>query len=265
MNLNMPVVLGADYVNPTQKARVITETWMSQEGYCPGCLSNLTRTTANSKAVDFTCSCCGMPFQLKSTKSKIGPRVPDGAYDAMVSAVKSDTSPALVLMRYDLIQWMVRDLIVIPSFALTEHAIIPRKPLSATARRAGWVGCNIDLSRIAPDTRVRIVEQGVVRSRQQVANHYSRLKPLQSIQVSQRGWALAVLSGIQASGWRGFTTRDAYQLEVELMRMFPLNKNVRAKIRQQLQVLRDLGVLIHSNRGQWALSDSGSSSANPKN
>jgi type II restriction enzyme len=237
---------------------------MSQEGYCPACLSRLTPTTANFKAVDFACEQCGISFQLKSTKSKIGTRVPDGAYDAMVAAVRSDASPALVLMRYDLSQWMVRDLIVIPSFALTEQAIIPRKPLSMTARRAGWIGCNIDLSRIAPDARVRIIDQGTAISRQLVADRYARLKPLQSIQVSQRGWALAVLNGIQTAGWMEFTTQDAYKLEIQMIRLFPGNRNIRPKIRQQLQVLRDLGILKHLDRGHWMISAPDSSPTTPQ-
>jgi type II restriction enzyme len=124
MNLGMPAELGSHYNGPTQKARVITEGWMAQEGYCPACLSHLCPTAVNSRAVDFGCDQCGILFQLKSMKSKIGMRVPDGAYETMLSAVKSDTSPALLLMRYDHTAWMVRDLIVIPSFALRTRKTI---------------------------------------------------------------------------------------------------------------------------------------------
>ena len=188
-----------------------------------------------------------------SMKSKIGKRIPDGAYETMLSAVKSDTSPALLVMRYDMIEWMVRDLIVIPSFALTEHAIIPRKPLSVNARRAGWIGCNIDLSKIAPNARVRLVEQGVAQSRQFVTDSYARLRPLQSIEVKQRNWTLAVLNGIENLPKRQFTTKEAYQMETAISQTFPRNKNIRPKIRQQLQVLRDLGIIKHLERGLWLL------------
>ncbi|MGA2787062.1 MAG: DpnI domain-containing protein [Verrucomicrobiota bacterium] len=63
--------------------------------------------------------------------------------------------------------WEVRDLLLIPSFMFSESAVIKRlvaskrsedgKPLATTARRAGWVGCNIDLHRIAPEARIFIV------------------------------------------------------------------------------------------------------------
>lgn len=256
MNLRMPSLLGAGYSSPTQKARVITESWMSDQGYCPACLSPLACTATNFKAVDFACSQCSMQYQLKSMKSKIGARIPDGAYETMLSAVRSDTCPALVLMRYNLSDWSVLDLIAIPSFALTEQAIIPRKPLASTARRAGWVGCNIDLSQIAPQARVNIVRQGIVSPRKEVAQSYARLKPLQSINVNQRGWALAVLNGIQSFGLTKFSTQDAYVMEKSMQRIFPGNRNIRPKIRQQLQVLRNMGILIHVERGEWILSPS---------
>jgi len=251
----MPSTLGGAYSSPTQQARVITESWMADQGYCPSCLSNLVPSQTNAKAVDFACSKCSIQYQLKSTKSKIGTSIPDGAYATMLAAVKSDTCPALVLMHYRKVDWTVLNLIVIPSFALTEQAIIPRKPLASTARRAGWIGCNIDLSRIAPQARVDVIKQGVVRTRMEVADSYALLKPLQSINVTQRGWAMAVFNGIQSIGLRKFTTQDASQLEGIMMEIFPGNRNIRPKIRQQLQVLRDMGILDHVGRGEWKLPD----------
>jgi type II restriction enzyme len=73
MNLQMSAALGANYRSPAQQARVITESWMSDQGYCPACLSPLIRATNNSKAVDFGCSHCDVEYQLKSAKSKFGP------------------------------------------------------------------------------------------------------------------------------------------------------------------------------------------------
>jgi type II restriction enzyme len=39
----------------------------------------------------------------------------------------------------------------------------------------------------------------------------------------------------------------------ELEQLHPDNRHVRDKIRQQLQVLRDLGFLLHVERGVWRL------------
>ena len=253
MNLLMASELGTNYKGPTQKVRVITESWMGNEGYCPSCLGKLTPYRANFKAADFACSKCIASFQLKSTKSRIGATVPDGAFDTMLAAIRSDTSPSLILLRYSLDTWTVRDLIVIPSFALSEQAIVPRKPLAIHARRAGWVGCNIDLGRIAPDARVQVVNNGEIIPPSEVGARYARLRPLSAIAPKQRGWTLAVFSAIQTKMHNYFSTQDAYTLENDLSAIFPRNRNVRPKIRQQLQVLRDLGLLKHLDRGTWEL------------
>jgi hypothetical protein len=53
--------------------------------------------------------------------------------------------------------WVVRNLLLVPHFAFPPSAIIKRPPLTATARRTGWVGCNFNLSRIPADARIEIV------------------------------------------------------------------------------------------------------------
>jgi hypothetical protein len=50
-----------------------------------------------------------------------------------------------------------------------------------------------------------------------------------------------------------FTTADVFAFERELEKLHPDNRNVRPKIRQQLQILRDTGLLIHIDRGEWRL------------
>ena len=121
MNLGMPADLGGGFKSAMQKARVISEAWVHREGYCPSCLSTLAQKQANAKAVDFSCQRCGLLFQLKSTKGRLGTRVPDGAYETMLAAIRSDSSPALMLMRYDQVAWCVRDLVVLRDLGLLEH------------------------------------------------------------------------------------------------------------------------------------------------
>lgn len=240
------------YVGPTQQARVITEQWAAQELYCPDCLTpGLEPTSVNCSVVDYFCGGCSIPFQLKSSKSGIGKKIPDGAYNAMISAIREDRCPDLLLLGYRAVDWRVLDVVIIPRFALSEQAVFARKPLSQTARRAGWVGCVIDLTNIAPDARISIVENGVVTSRQQVKDRYSRLKPVACLSSAERGWTLAVLNAIQSTGWTKFSTQQAYGFEARLSKLFPFNKHIRQKIRQQLQVLRDLGLLTHMRRSEW--------------
>lgn len=50
-----------------------------------------------------------------------------------------------------------------------------------------------------------------------------------------------------------FTIDDVYGFERHLSRLYPENRNVRPKIRQQLQVLRDGGRLVFEGRGRYRL------------
>ena len=103
------------------------------------------------------------------------------------------------------------------------------------------------------------------------------MKSLGEIKAKERGWTLDVLNAIRrlveergvhaASTSRlpstlkrtevrapsEFATSDAYIFERELEQLHPENRNVRPKIRQQLQILRDAGLLLHIERGVWRL------------
>ncbi|MGA2242660.1 MAG: DpnI domain-containing protein [Verrucomicrobiota bacterium] len=51
----------------------------------------------------------------------------------------------------------MQNLLLVPSFAFPPSAIIKRKPLSPTARRAGWIGCNFALNRVPVEARIAVV------------------------------------------------------------------------------------------------------------
>jgi len=72
-----------------------------------------------------------------------------------------------------------------------------------------------------------------------------------TIKAQERGWTLDVLSEVQRLGKAEFTTNDAYSFGRELEALHPDNRHVKDKIRQQLQVLRDMKLLIHVERGRW--------------
>ncbi|MGO9588081.1 MAG: hypothetical protein ACLP2Y_18035 [Limisphaerales bacterium] len=58
---------------------------------------------------------------------------------------------------------------------------------------------------------------------------------------------------LPSDGRGTFTTADAYAFTRELEQLHPDNRHVRDKIRQQLQVLRDTGLLIHVGPAVWRL------------
>lgn len=246
--------LAAAYSSGAQRARVVTEAWARSQLYCANCDStSLGETPANNRAIDFVCPRCHAPFQLKAKSSSLGETVTDGAYTAMLAAIREDRTPNLLLMRYALPAWEVGDLLLIPSFMFPESAVIKRKPLAATARRAGWVGCNIDLRRIAPEARIPIIAGSSPTDPAQVRARYDHLKPIREIKTAQRGWTLDVLNIVRRLGKAEFKNEDIYAFDRDLEKLHPDNRHVRDKIRQQLQVLRDAGLLLHIGSGVWRL------------
>ena len=69
--------------------------------------------------------------------------------------------------------------------------------------------------------------------------------------LNARGWLLAVMKAVEAIGRPEFTLDEVYAHEAALAALYPGNSNVRPKIRQQLQVLRDRGWLAFNGRGTY--------------
>jgi type II restriction enzyme len=252
----MPGHLAANYNKPSQQARVVSETWGQDNLYCPNCESPFLRaTTPNTPAVDFICPRCESPFQLKSQSKPIGNRIADAAYSVMIRAIEEDRTLNLYALHYNRMYWQVRNLILIPHFAFSASAIKPRKPISPSGRRAGWIGCDIVLSSLPSDVRIEIISNGVAASPKQVRESFQRLRPLEEIGPMERGWTLDVLRIVRALGKTEFSNNDVYAFAPQLEKLHPNNRHVRDKIRQQLQVLRDKGFLIQVERGTWALKE----------
>ena len=254
MTVEMPKEMGAAYRSPAQRARVVTEAWASRNLFCPCCTApSILPSPANTRAVDFRCGSCSQQFQLKGKSSAITNKVVDGAYETMLAALQSDAVPHLFLLRYDRNLWNVVDLLLVPSFALSPSALECRRPLSATARRAGWIGCFIVLSNIPVDARIPVVKAGNPLPPSYVRQQFNRLQPLREISLPERGWMLDVLNAIRSLGKSEFSNADAYSLAHRLAAIYPDNRHIRDKIRQQLQFLRDAGFVEHVERGRWRL------------
>jgi type II restriction enzyme len=149
--------------------------------------------------------------------------------------------------------WRVSNLLLIPSFFFSENSIQKRKPLSPVARRAGWIGCNILLSAISPEGKIRLVTDGVSVDPVLVRTQYQRVKPIASLKGRMRGWTLDVLRFVHQIGKTRFRLDEVYAFEKDLAELYPGNRHIRPKIRQQLQVLRDIGLVEFLGLGHYAL------------
>ena len=252
MILNLPIEAGAAYKSPSQKVRVITEAWTLGNMYCPACVSNrLIDTANNTEAVDFVCRRCSSGYQLKAKSGSIGKKIVDAGYDAMMRAILEDRLPHFLFLSYDRYNKRVNDLVLVPNFCLGGSAIEARKPLSAGARRAGWVGCNIVLGLVPPEGRIPVISEGRIVPKFSVRKKFREVEPLRDLSVNKRGWTLDVLTALRTLEKREFTLEQAYSFEKMMSKMHPENRHVRAKIRQQLQILRDLGYLEFIARGRY--------------
>ncbi len=178
----------------------------------------------------------------------------DAAHSAMITAIRSDSVPNLFVLNYDAL-WRVRNLLLVPSFFFAESCVVARPPLSPNARRAGWIGCEIHLNRIAPEGKLWVVRESSVVSPSEVRRQYETIRPLSQVAASARGWTLDVLNALHKIGRQEFTLDEAYAFEAELAVLHPNNNNVRPKIRQQLQVLRDAGLLEFVAPGKYRSDD----------
>lgn len=253
MNLQCRGELGASYKAGSQIARVISEDWCARELYCAACTSDrLQASKANTPAVDLVCPECTRRFQLKSLRTWGQKKIVDAAYASMIRAIRSDSVPDLLVLHYSS-DWLVSDLMLVPSVFFSESVIEKRRPLGPTARRAGWIGCNILLDQVPQDGRIMVVSNGAAVAEDVVRGEYSRIRGLGKVPPRLRGWTLDVLGAVRRLGKSRFSLQDLYAFEAYLQRLHPQNKNVRPKIRQQLQVLRDLGLIRFVGPGEYDL------------
>ncbi|MFN6953080.1 MAG: DpnI domain-containing protein [Albidovulum sp.] len=242
------------FQSPSQKARIWTEGWVRNSLYCPNCGEPRFRQFTNNRPVaDFYCGACGEEFELKSQKGRFGAKVVDGAYRTMRERVAARNNPNLILLNYDLATQGVTNVLVVPRHFFVDEIIEPRKPLAPTARRAGWVGCNILLNRIPEAGRIYLLRDRLPVPKPTVRALWDQTVFLRDTLPSRRGWLLEVMSCVEALGRRDFTLTDVYASEPQLQALFPGNSNVRPKIRQQLQALRDNGFIEFLGRGRYRL------------
>ena len=161
-----------------------------------------------------------------------------------------DAFPSLILLHYDRARWKVEDLSLIHRACITTSCIAPRTPLSPTARRAGWQGYTIRLGQIPAQGRIEVVRQGLVREKADVLVQWKQIDLLLKSRPESRGWLADVLKCVEGC-FTTFTLANVYAFEGELAAKHPENHNVRAKIRQQLQMLRDLGFIEFLGSGEY--------------
>ena len=213
----------------------------------------LTQYAANRPVADFCCHNCNSDYELKSKEritSGVGNLIADGEYSTMIGRITSLNNPNFLFLTHSNLQ--VNNLVLIPNFFFVPEIIERRKPLGPTTRRAGWVGCNIRLTSIPSFGKIYVVKDSKEIDHEIVHNAYIKSYTLKTDNLQGRGWIMDVLHCAESLG-SDFTLKDMYTFVPRLRSRHPENNNIEAKIRQQLQVLRDKGLIEFVSPGHYRM------------
>jgi hypothetical protein len=146
ISLHFDPTLGAKYSSKSQMARVLMETWAEMNLYCLSCESDrLKKLPDNTPLADFDCPKCRRQYQLKAKDGRFSGIVPGAEYRTMIAAVRAAKVPEYFLAEYDTRWSMLVWVRAIPGLKIIEQRVNARNPLRQTAKRKGWIGCNINV------------------------------------------------------------------------------------------------------------------------
>lgn len=253
MNLKKYIELSHNYKSNSQKARVFTEPFVEENFYCPYCGANVISRKNNDRVRDFDCSKCNQNYELKSKQGKsLGKIVPDGAYNSMIERINNNSNPNFYFLNYDKENFDVINFCAVPNYFFTPSMIIPRK--KGIPNRPNYIMCNIDVSSIPSSGKIFYIKDKKIIDKSKVLEDWNKTSFLKESQdINSKGWILDTLRCIEKLEKIDFTLNDMYQFEKELKLKHPQNNNIQAKIRQQLQILREKNYLSFTSRGNYKL------------
>ncbi len=251
MNLNFDTNFAAGYKSASQIVRVLSENWVKDNSYCPSCGEIPLNEYENNRPVaDFYCKNCSEQFELKSKSGKLSNTITDGTYATMIERINSNQNPNFFFLTYSK-NWAVENFLIIPKQFFTTEIILKRRPLADTAKRAGWVGCNIDISGVAESGKVFLVKNTQIIDQEIVKDNFKKTLFLRTKSKDAKGWILDVMNCVDSIKKETFTLDEIYKFEQKLQVKYPNNNFIKDKIRQQLQLLRDKGIIEFTAKGKY--------------
>jgi type II restriction enzyme len=118
---------------------------------CVRCNNNFEKYKTNEKSKDLFCIECQQKYQIKAkcvTKKQINNIISKkqfktigGEYSTTINNINENIDYLIIL--YEKNSYEIQNILYIKNEYINTECIIPRKPLSVTAKRAGWQGCII--------------------------------------------------------------------------------------------------------------------------
>ena len=251
MNLQFNIKLVENYKSNSQKARVLSEDWVFHNSYCPNCGNNdLEMYQRNNPAADFYCENCNSDYELKSFKNLPKNKIVDGAYASMIKKIRESENPNFFFLQYDS-KFSVTNYFTVPKHFITFNIIEKRKPLAESARRAHWTGCNILFGNLPQSGIIHLVKDSSIVNPKDVLWKWKRTSFLAQKKIETRGWLIEIIRIVDRIPSNSFTIQDVYAFKELLMQKYPNNKFIKEKIRQELQVLRNRGLIKFTGKGNY--------------
>jgi hypothetical protein len=130
-----------------QRARVALEAWARLNLWCHNCGNpNLMTLPPNTPVADLVCLNCKLEYQVKSQSRPFYGKIKGAAFEPLRKRVVERNVPDHILIEYDRGRAQVVRVNLIRGIDLTGDRLRKRNPLSSSARRRGWVGCDINIT-----------------------------------------------------------------------------------------------------------------------
>lgn len=240
MYLNFNQNLANWYTNNSQKIRTMSEPWTEENIFCPNCWNNIINLENNKAVSDYLCEKCRENYEQKASKHKFKNKVISSEYYTLIERLNSKDKPHFFFLHYLEKNYEVNDFFVVPKYFFIPEIIEKRKPLSLTAKRAGWTGSNILFWKIPNSWKIYYIEDWKENSKKDILEKWQKTKFFKDIkQTNSKWWILDIMNIIESLWKKDFVLQDVYNFENDLKILHPENNNIKAKIRQQLQFLRD--------------------------
>lgn len=241
-----------NYKSNSQKIRVMSEIWTEKNIFCPNCGNVMKNLENNKKVSDFLCEKCQENFEQKASKSEFKNKVISSEYFTLVERLNSNTKPHFFFLHYLEKNYKVNNFFVVPKYFFVPEIIEKRKPLSETARRVWWTGANILFSKIPEVAKIFYIQDWNIKEKNEVLEKWEKIHFFKEVkQTKSKGWILDIINIIDSFDEKEFKLEKVYAFENDLKFLHPENNNIKAKIRQQLQFLRDKGYLDFLEKGRY--------------
>ena len=155
MELNKIITQIRNNNNWHNESRIVGEAceeYIKNNIKCVRCKNNnFGKYNTNEKSKDLFCLDCSQKYQIKAkcvTQKQLNNiiiknqfKTIGGEYSTTINNVDENIDYLIVL--YEKTSYQIKNILYIKNEYINTECIIPRKPLSLTAKRAGWQGCNI--------------------------------------------------------------------------------------------------------------------------